>query len=108
MRRRPEGMQRRTTLGEQPLGTRKRGWDAGSFCTRGLEKGRAELRVTVLAYNLRRVRNSVGMAGRMAALGGVWRVVGRAALAGDQETRTPERGTEMPTKTRAEAASESG
>jgi transposase len=36
---------------------------------RGLEKVRAEFSLTVLAYNLRRVLNIVGMPGLMAALG---------------------------------------
>jgi transposase len=67
--RRPEVMKRRKTLVEHPFGTMKRGWDAGYFLMRGLEKGRAEFSLTVLAYNLRRVLNIVGMAGLMAALG---------------------------------------
>jgi transposase len=69
VRRRPEVMKRRKTLVEHPFGTMKRWWDAGYFFTRGLEKVRAEFSLTVLAYNLRRVRNIVGMAGLLAALG---------------------------------------
>ena len=69
VRSRPEVMKRRKTLGEHPFGTMKRWWDAGYFLTRGLEKVRAELSLTVLASNLRRVLNIVGMAGLMAALG---------------------------------------
>lgn len=67
--RRPEVMKRRKTLVEHPFGTMKRWWDAGYFLLRGLEKVRAEFSLTVLAYNLRRVLNIVGMAGLMAALG---------------------------------------
>jgi Transposase DDE domain len=67
--RRPEGMKRRQPLVEHPCGTMKRGWDAGDFFMRGLEKVRAELRLTVLASHLRRVLNIVGMAGLRAALG---------------------------------------
>jgi transposase len=68
-RSRPEVMQRRKELVEHPFGTMKRWWDAGYFFLRGLEKVRTEFSLTVLAYNLRRVLNSVGMAGLMAALG---------------------------------------
>jgi hypothetical protein len=66
--RRPEVMQRRKTLVEHPFGTMKRWWEAGYFLMRGLEKVRAEFSLTVLAYNLRRVLNIVGMPGLMAAL----------------------------------------
>jgi hypothetical protein len=69
VRSRPEVMKRRKTLVEHPFGTMKRWWDAGYFLLRGLEKVRAELSLTVLAYNLRRVLSIVGMAGLMAALG---------------------------------------
>jgi len=62
-------MKRRKALVEHPFGTMKRWWDAGYFLLRGLEKVRAEFSLTVLAYNLRRVLNIVGMAGLMAALG---------------------------------------
>ena len=69
VRSRPEVMKRRKALVEHPFGTMKRWWDAGYFLLRGLEKVRAEFSLTVLAYNLRRVLNIVGMAGLMAALG---------------------------------------
>ena len=69
VRRRPEVMKRRKELVEHPFGTMKRGWDHGYFLMRGLEKVRTEFSLTVLAYNLRRVLNIVGMPGLMAALG---------------------------------------
>jgi hypothetical protein len=47
----------------------QRWWDAGYFFMRGLEKVRTECRVTVLAYNLRRVVNLVEMPRLLAALG---------------------------------------
>ena len=66
---RPEVMKRRKELVEHPFGTMKSWWDAGYFFMRGLEKVRAEFSLTVLAYNLRRGLNIVGMAELMAALG---------------------------------------
>jgi hypothetical protein len=68
VRSRPEVMKRRKTLVEHPCGTMKRGWDAGYFLMRGLEKVRAEFSLTVLAYNLRRVLNLVEMPRLIAAL----------------------------------------
>ena len=81
VRRRPEVMKRRKQLVEHPFGTMKRWWDAGYFFMRGLEQVQAEFSLMVLAYNLRRVLNIVGMPRLMAALGGVCRVLGRAVLA---------------------------
>jgi Transposase DDE domain len=54
---------------EHPFGTMKRWWVQGFFLTRGLEKARTEFSLTVLAYNLRRVLNIVGIPRLMAALG---------------------------------------
>jgi transposase len=68
VRSRPEVMKRRKTLVEHPFGTMKRGWDAGYFLMRGLEKVRAEFSLTVLAYNLRRVLHLVEMPRLIAAL----------------------------------------
>jgi len=82
-----------------PFGTRKRWGDQGSFLLRGVEKVRTEFRVTMLAHNLRRVLHIVGMPRLLAALGGVGRVVGTAALSEVQEAlwsdRWPERHTKM-------------
>jgi transposase len=69
VRRRPEVMKPRTQLVEHPFGTMKRWWDAGYCFMRGLEKGRTECSLTVLAYNLRRVLNLVEMPRLLAALG---------------------------------------
>jgi hypothetical protein len=74
VRSRPEVMKQRKQRVEHPCGTMKRCWDAGSFFMRGLEKVRAELSLTVLAYHLRRVRNIVGRPRLRAALGSVARV----------------------------------
>jgi transposase len=69
VRRRPEVMTPRKQLVEHPFGTMKRWWDAGYFLMRGVEKVRTELSLTVLAYNLRRVLNLVGIPRLIAALG---------------------------------------
>jgi transposase len=69
VRRRPEVMKQRKQLVEHPFGTMKRWWDQGFFLLRGLEKVRTEFSLTVLAYNLRRVVNLVGIPRLIAALG---------------------------------------
>jgi hypothetical protein len=57
----PEKMKQRKTLSEHPFGTIKRGMDVGHFLLRGLEKVRTEMSLTVLAYNLKRVINILGV-----------------------------------------------
>jgi len=47
----------------------KRWWEQGFFLLRGLAKVRTEFSLTVLAYNLRRVLNIVGIPRLIAALG---------------------------------------
>jgi Transposase DDE domain len=69
VRSRPEVMKQRKQLVEHPFGTRKRWWDQGVFLMRGVEKVRTEFSVTVLADNLRRVLNLVGIPRLIAALG---------------------------------------
>jgi transposase len=64
---RPEVIKQRKELVEHPFGTMKRWWDQGYFLMRGLDKVRTEFSLTVLAYNLRRVLNLVGMPRLMAA-----------------------------------------
>jgi hypothetical protein len=91
-------MKQRKPLMEHPYGTMKRWWDQGSFSRRGWEKVRTALSLTVLAYNLRRVLNIVGMPRLLAALGGVGRVLGRAARADVQEARGSDRWPERNTK----------
>ena len=51
----------RKTLSEHPFGTMKRGMDQGYFLLKGLRKVRGEFSLTVLAYNLKRVLNIVGV-----------------------------------------------
>lgn len=64
----PEKMKQRKALAEHPFGTLKRGMDAGYFLLRGLEKVRAEMSLSVLAYNLKRAINLVGVPQLMAAV----------------------------------------
>jgi transposase len=64
----PEKMRQRKTLAEHPFGTIKRGMDAGFFLLRGLEKVRAEMSLTVLAYNLKRAINLMGVPKLIAAV----------------------------------------
>lgn len=65
----PELGTRRKAIVEHPFGTMKRGMDQGYFLLRGLAKVRAEFSLTVLAYNLKRVINVVGVPRMIAALG---------------------------------------
>ena len=69
VRSRPEVMRPRKQRGAHPFGPMQRWWDAGSCFRRGLEKGRTECSLTVLAYHLRRVVNLVEMPRLRAALG---------------------------------------
>jgi transposase len=64
----PEKMKQRKALAEHPFGTMKRGMDAGYFLLRGLEKVRAEMSLTVLAYNLKRAINLLGLPALIAAV----------------------------------------
>jgi len=51
----------RQCLTEHPIGTLKRGFNQGYFLTRGLEKTGAEMSLSVLAYNIKRVINIIGL-----------------------------------------------
>jgi transposase len=64
----PEKMKQRKALSEHPFGTIKRGMDAGFFLMRGLAKVRAEMSLTVLAYNLKRAINLLGVPKLIAAV----------------------------------------
>jgi transposase len=57
----PELMRQRKTIVEHPFGTIKRWMEQGYFLMRGKEKVGAEMSLTVLAYNLRRVLNILGV-----------------------------------------------
>ena len=64
----PELRTRRKAIVEHPFGSMKRGMDQGYFLMRGLVKVRSEFSLTVLAYNLKRVINLVGVPRMIAAL----------------------------------------
>src|SRR5947207_825934 len=61
VRARPEVMRRRQQLSEPPFGTIKRAMGHGYFLMRGLNKVSAEMSLTVLSYNLKRVINIIGV-----------------------------------------------
>jgi hypothetical protein len=61
VRARPEMMRRRRQLSEPPFGTIKRAMNQGYFLMRGLNQVGAEMSLTVLSYNLKRVINIVGV-----------------------------------------------
>lgn len=64
----PVWMQQRRCLVEHPFGTMK--WLMGypRFLVRGLKKAKAELALTILGYNLKRVINILGVPALLAAL----------------------------------------
>jgi len=68
LRRAPALLAQRKALAEHPFGTMKRGMDQGYFLLKGLAKVRGEFSLTVLAYNLKRVFNIVGVPRLVAAL----------------------------------------
>jgi transposase len=57
----PEKVKSRKSIAEHPFGTIKRWMDQGYFLTRGLEKVRGEMSLTVLAYNLKRVLSIIAV-----------------------------------------------
>jgi hypothetical protein len=57
----PEKVELRKCLVEHPFGTIKRAMNQGYFLMRGLSKVGAETSLTILAYNLRRVMNILGV-----------------------------------------------
>jgi hypothetical protein len=64
----PEKMKLRKGIVEHPFGTIKRWMDQGYFLTRGLEKVRGEMSLTIFVYNLKRVINILGVQELIAAV----------------------------------------
>ncbi len=64
----PEKMKLRKCLSEHPFGTIKRSMAAGYFLMKGLDKVRTEMSLSVLAYNLKRAINILGVKTMMEAL----------------------------------------
>lgn len=57
----PEKMKKRKELAEHPFGTMKRGMNSGYYLMRGINKVAAEMSLTVLGYNIKRVMNILGV-----------------------------------------------
>jgi len=55
LRAEPEKVKQREAIVEHPFGTIKRSMDQGYFLTRGVGNVRAEMSLTMLAYNMKRV-----------------------------------------------------
>jgi transposase len=68
VRARPEVMRRRQQLSEPPFGTIKRAMGHGYFLMRGLNKVGAEMSLTILSYNIKRVINILGVKKMIEAL----------------------------------------
>jgi transposase len=64
----PEKVELRKCLAEHPFGTIKRAMNQGYFLMRGLTKVGAETSLTILAYNLKRVINILGVRKMMEAV----------------------------------------
>jgi transposase len=64
----PEKLKRRKEIVEHPFGTMKRSMNQGYFLMRGLEKVKAEMSLTVTAYNIKRVLNILGVKRMVQAL----------------------------------------
>lgn len=65
----PEKMKLRKSLAEHPFGTIKHHWDQGHFLTRKLPNVRAEIALSVLAYNIKRAIKILGVQRMTEALG---------------------------------------
>lgn len=68
VREHPEVMRKRKTIVEHPFGAIKRWMDQGYFLMRGKEKVSAEASLTVLAYNMKRAINILGVAALVRAV----------------------------------------
>jgi len=64
----PEKIKLRAQLVEHPFGTLKRAMGHGYFLTKGIERVSAEMSLSVLAYNMKRVLNIMGMKELMEAV----------------------------------------
>jgi hypothetical protein len=63
-----EKMKLRKRLAEHPFGTIKHHWDHGHFLTRKLPNVRAEMALTILAYNIKRTISILGVQKMIKAL----------------------------------------
>jgi hypothetical protein len=65
----PEKMKKRKELAEHRYGTMKRGMNSGYILMRGIKKVAAEMSLTVLAYNIKRVMKILGVRKLLEAVG---------------------------------------
>lgn len=65
---RPDILDQRRESGEHPSGSIKQWMNQGAFLMRRLDNMRSEFSLTVLAYNLRRAINLIGISGLIAAV----------------------------------------
>lgn len=68
LRAHPQKIRLRGSLCEHPFGTLKRGMNAGFFLMKGLRKVRAEMSLSILAYNLKRALQIMGLPRMMQVL----------------------------------------
>jgi hypothetical protein len=64
----PEMRRKRKAIVEPPLGTIKRWLDQGDFLTRGKPNVSPDMRLSMLAYHITRVRNILGVKTMIEAL----------------------------------------
>ncbi len=64
----PDKVRLRKLLAEHPFGTIKHAMNQGYFLLRGLERVRAEMALTVMAYNIKRAIRIVGVPRMIQAL----------------------------------------
>ncbi|GAB6275235.1 MAG: hypothetical protein STSR0004_21000 [Peptococcaceae bacterium] len=62
-------VKKRQWLSEHPFGTIKRAFNQGYVLMKGIEKVGGEISLTMLAYNLKRVINIIGVRNLVAAMG---------------------------------------
>lgn len=67
----PEKARQRKEIVEHPFGTLKHGMNHGYFLLRGIKKVAAEVSMSVLVYNMKRVLNILGVATLISALRGI-------------------------------------
>ncbi len=64
----PQMMWKRKCIVEHPFGTLKRTMNQGYFLTKGLSSVKTEFSLSILAYNIKRVMNIIGVRGMIEAL----------------------------------------
>ena len=68
IRENPQKMSLRKTLAEHPFGTLKRAMNQGYFLMKGIGKVSTEMSLSVMAYNMKRALNILGVTAMIAAL----------------------------------------